>query len=110
MIDAAIPAGSCDAVSCLETHQNLAAVVEHSNDAIFSRTLDGVITTWNAAAARIFGFPAGEIIGRTSRVLLPRGHQDEFRKLLARIRSVLGGQIYVSESCCARSKPRRSED
>lgn len=64
----------------------LAAIVEHSNDAIFSRRLDGIITTWNKAAERIFGYKADEIIGRSSRVLLPRGQRDEFQKLLARIR------------------------
>jgi PAS domain S-box-containing protein len=69
-----------------ETHRHRAAIVEHSNDAIFSRTPDGAITTWNAAAERIFGFRAKEIVGRRSEVLLPPGRQDEFRKLLARIR------------------------
>ncbi len=64
----------------------LAAIVEHSNDAIFSRRLDGIVTTWNAAAERIFGHSADEIIGRSSRVLLPRGERDELRKLLVRIR------------------------
>ena len=64
----------------------LAAIVEHSNDAIFARTLDGTITTWNEAATRIFGWRAEEVIGRASRVLLPRGHRDEFRELMARIR------------------------
>ena len=64
----------------------LAAIIEHSNDAIFSRTFDGMITTWNAAAERVFGFKADEIVGRSSRVLLPRGQRDEFRKLLVRIR------------------------
>jgi two-component system, LuxR family, sensor kinase FixL len=69
-----------------EPYRHLAAIVEHSNDAIFSRTLDGTITTWNRAAARIFGFRAEEIIGRRTGVLLPRGHRDEFRRLVARIR------------------------
>lgn len=61
-----------------------AAIVEHSNDAIFSRTFQGIITTWNAAAARIFGFRAEEIIGRPSRLLVPREHWDQFRRRLAR--------------------------
>jgi len=79
------PIASCDRVAWHEAHSHLAAIVEHSNDAIFSRTLDGTITTWNAAAARIFGYRAEEIIGRPSRVLLPRGHRDEFRQLMTRI-------------------------
>lgn len=64
----------------------LAGIVEHSNDAIFSRRLDGRITTWNAAAQRIFGYTAAEIVGRSSRLLLPRGHRDEFRRLLKQMR------------------------
>jgi len=64
----------------------MAAIVEHSNDAVFSRRLDGSIATWNSAAERIFGFKADEIIGRTSSAILPRGHRDEFRRLVSRIR------------------------
>ncbi|MEY4387271.1 MAG: hypothetical protein RLY20_2554, partial [Verrucomicrobiota bacterium] len=69
-----------------ESTAQLAGIVEHSNDAIFSRTLDGTITTWNAAAARIFGYQPTEVIGRSSRRLLPRGHRDEFHQLIRRIR------------------------
>lgn len=65
---------------------HFAGIVEHSHDAIFSRTLDGIVTTWNSAAERIFGFSAAEIIGHSSRVLLPRGQRDEFSQLLDRIR------------------------
>lgn len=68
-----------------ETGQ-LAAIVEHSNDAVFSRRFDGRIATWNRAAERIFGYKAVEVIGRSSYILLPRGHRDEFRQLLASIR------------------------
>lgn len=64
----------------------LAAIVEYSNDAIFSRTFNGVITTWNHAAERIFGYRAAEIIGSSSRVLLPPGRRDEYRNLLAKLR------------------------
>jgi PAS domain S-box-containing protein len=69
-----------------DPEMQLASIVEHSNDAIFGRRLDGIITTWNAAATRIFGYQPNEIIGRPSRVLLPRGHRDEFRQLLKRLR------------------------
>jgi PAS domain S-box-containing protein len=75
----------------------LAAIVEYSNDAIFSRTLGGVITTWNVAAERIFGYTAAEIVGRSSRRLLPPGHRDEFRELLARIRRGEVVQHYETE-------------
>jgi len=69
-----------------ERARNLAAIVEYSNDAVFSRSFDGTIATWNAAAERIFGFSAKEAIGRGSRMILPRGHRDEFRRLIKRIR------------------------
>lgn len=75
----------------------LAAIVEHSNDAIFSRTFDGFVTTWNAAAERIFGFKAREILGRSSRVLLPRGQRDEYRQLVARLRRGEVVQHYETE-------------
>jgi len=78
--------GSRAAAACPDLRSQLAAIVEQSNDAIFSRRLDGIITTWNAAAERIFGYPADEIIGRSSRVLLPSGQRDEFRQLLVRLR------------------------
>jgi len=78
----------------------LAAIVQHSNDAVFSRKLDGTITTWNAAAERIFGYRAKEAIGRGSRLLLPRGHQDEFRQLLRRIRRGEIIQHFETERLC----------
>lgn len=70
----------------LSAEDELAAIVKHSNDAIFSRTFNGIITTWNGAATRVFGYTADEMIGRSSRVLLPRGHRDEFRQLVVRMK------------------------
>jgi PAS domain S-box-containing protein len=47
----------------------LAAIVESANDSIVSATLDGVITSWNAAAERMYGYTAAEIIGRSTSLL-----------------------------------------
>jgi PAS domain S-box-containing protein len=69
-----------------EMVKELAAIVEYSNDAVFSRRLDGTIATWNAAAERIFGYKAEEAIGRKSGLFLPPGRRDEFHGLLKRIR------------------------
>lgn len=68
------------------TDVHLARIVENSNGAIFVRTCDGVVITWNRAAQRIFGYKAAEMVNRSSRVLLPRGQRDGFRKFVARIR------------------------
>ncbi len=69
-----------------DRRSQLAAIVEHSNDAIFSRTFDGRIATWNRAAERIFGYSAAEMIGRSSDVLLAPGTRDEYRRVIARLR------------------------
>lgn len=80
--------------------RHLAAIVEYSNDAIFSRTLNGFITSWNVAATRIFGYHVEEIIGQPSQVLLPMGNRDEFRKLMVRIRRGEVVQHFETERLC----------
>jgi PAS domain S-box-containing protein len=60
-----------------ETRFRLAAIVESSDDAIVSKTLDGIITTWNEGARRIFGYAAEEIVGKSVLVLFPPDRVDE---------------------------------
>jgi PAS domain S-box-containing protein len=67
--------------------QRLAAIVESSEDAIISKSLDGIIQTWNRGAERIFGYEAHEVIGRPVSILIPEDRQDEEPKILARIRA-----------------------
>ena len=50
----------------------LAAIVEGSDDAIVSKTLEGVISTWNKGAERIFGYTPAEAVGRPVNMLIPR--------------------------------------
>jgi PAS domain S-box-containing protein len=69
-----------------EARSRLAAVVESSDDAIVTKTLDGIITSWNPGAARHFGYSAEEVVGRTVTLLAPPGHGDEEPALLERIR------------------------
>ena len=64
----------------------LATIVESSQDAIISETLDGVILTWNAGAERIYGYSAKEVVGRSVAVLIPPEIPDELDRMLDAIR------------------------
>ena len=64
----------------------LAAIVESSDDAIISKDLNGIITSWNNAAQRLFGYAPQEMIGKPVTVLIPPDHVDEERGILDRIR------------------------
>ena len=65
----------------------LAAIVESSEDAVVSKTLDGVIQSWNDAAQRIFGYTAEEAVGRHITLLIPPGRAQEEVEILRRIRA-----------------------
>jgi PAS domain S-box-containing protein len=69
-----------------ELRARLAAVVEHSDDAIITKTLDGIIVTWNPGAQRIFGYAADEVIGKSITMLIPERHLDEEPAILERLR------------------------
>jgi PAS domain S-box-containing protein len=64
----------------------LASIVESSDDAIVSKNLDGVITSWNAGAERVFGYSASEVIGQPITLVIPQDRQSEEREILTRIR------------------------
>src|SRR5690349_19861266 len=65
----------------------LAAIVESSDDAIVSKTLEGIIVTWNRGAQRIFGWSAEEVVGKPINIIIPPDRQDEEPKILEAIRS-----------------------
>ena len=65
----------------------LSALIESADDAIISKTLEGIITSWNKGAERIFGYTAEEVIGKSITILIPEGHLDEEPAILARLRT-----------------------
>jgi PAS domain S-box-containing protein len=68
-----------------DVHGHLAAIVESSHDAILGKTLDGVITTWNPGAERIYGYTAAEMLGRRGEEIIPEDLRDYEFGLLERI-------------------------
>lgn len=68
-----------------EVRERLAAVVESSDDAIIGKTLDGVITTWNHGAEKVFGYSSAEAVGKTIHMLVPPERANEEPDILARI-------------------------
>jgi PAS domain S-box-containing protein len=69
-----------------EEPARLAAIVESSDDAIISKTLEGIITSWNKGAQRIYGYSAEEALGRPISMLVPPERPDEVREMLEKIR------------------------
>src|SRR5215207_7957781 len=65
----------------------LSALIESADDAIISKTLEGIITSWNQGAQRIFGYTPDEVIGKPVTILIPEGHLDEEPTILARLRA-----------------------
>ena len=63
----------------------LAAIVESSDDAIVTKTLEGVVTSWNPGAERIFGYAAAEMIGRSITTIIPANLVDEESEFLRRL-------------------------
>jgi PAS domain S-box-containing protein len=69
-----------------EVRERLAAVVDSSDDAIISKTLDGTITSWNRGAEKVFGYPASEAVGKSMLMFIPPERASEEADILARIR------------------------
>ena len=67
-------------------YREIAAIVEFSDDAVLTKDLNGVITSWNHGATRLFGYTAEETIGKPVTILIPAERHDEEPTILARIR------------------------
>ena len=70
----------------------LSAIVESSDEAIIGKSLDGVITTWNMGAARLYGYSPEEAIGRHASFLYPPGRKDEIDGFMRQVRAGLPGE------------------
>ena len=73
------------AAELFASQQLLQGIVESSDDAIISKTLDGFITSWNSAAERLFGFSAAEAVGQSMQMLIPSERAHEEPEILGRI-------------------------
>jgi PAS domain S-box-containing protein len=65
--------------------RRLASIVQSSNEAIISKTLEGIITSWNRGAERLFGYTAEEVIGKPVTMLIPEDRMNEETEILDRI-------------------------
>jgi PAS domain S-box-containing protein len=70
-----------------EAQARLAAIIESSDDAIVSKTLEGIIQTWNKGAERIFGWTAAEVVGKPITIIIPPDRLEEEPKILERLRA-----------------------
>ena len=79
-----------------EDRGRLAAIVESSQDAIISRTLDGIITSWNRGAEQLYGYAAHEAIGKHIRILVPEDERAGSSDILQRIKN--GEYVDIAET------------
>jgi PAS domain S-box-containing protein len=87
--------------------RRLAAIVESSEDAIIGKDLDGVVSSWNRGAERIFGYTAGEMVGTSIMRIIPSDRRDEEVHILAKVRN---GQPLEHFETVRRTKDGREID
>ncbi|MBU5613986.1 PAS domain-containing sensor histidine kinase [Geomonas azotofigens] len=77
--------GAIQAANKEDAMAHLAAIVDSSNDAILSKTPDGIITSWNQAAEALYGYDAEETVGRNIRMLVPEDRLEELDQITAKV-------------------------
>jgi PAS domain S-box-containing protein len=80
-----------------ETRAHLAAIVDSSDDAIFSMALDDTILTWNAGAERLYGYPASDVIGQRRVIIVPPGKGAELTAILAKAARGEAGEPFETQ-------------
>ena len=85
----------------------LASIVESSGDAIISKSLDGIVQSWNAAATRLFGYTAEQAVGRSITAIIPADRMHEEEAILARLRA--GERVDHFDTVRVRSDGRQVE-
>jgi PAS domain S-box-containing protein len=80
-----------------EASSRLVAIVESSDDAIISKTLDGVITSWNQSAERLYGYSAEEAMGKLISILIPPDQPDEVEQILEKVKTGERVQTYRTQ-------------
>ncbi|MGV1049664.1 MAG: PAS domain S-box protein [Solirubrobacterales bacterium] len=86
-----------DRADAERVRQHLAEVVRGTQDAVLSKDLEGIVTSWNPAAERLYGYSAEAAIGRHISFLIPPDHKDEERVILDRIRQGERMETYETE-------------
>ena len=94
-----------DRLQAQRSAQHLAAIVESSSDAIVSKDLNGIVTSWNGGAERLFGYTAEEAIGQPITILIPSERQDEEPAILGRIRAGERLDHFETVRRCKNGKP-----
>ena len=84
----------------LASRAQLAAIVEFSDDAIISKDINGIITTWNDGAQRLFGYTAKEAIGKPVTLIIPEDRKAEETMILDKIRQGLSVEHYETVRRC----------
>jgi PAS domain S-box-containing protein len=82
------------------SREELASIVDYSDDAIVGKSLDGTIVSWNKGAERLYGYPSAEVVGKSMSILLPPGRAQELTEIMARLQR---GEIVNEETVRRRS-------